>query len=327
MDGGLGSSSSSTTSSSSLSSSSSTSNSPSFGPQQQYQQQQQNHHHHHHPTWKDAQGCLKLKLCVPNCTVRHLIGRAGTVVSAIERESGCILKFQAEGEMEGGALGRMLEMLGGGYVAHAKACYHVCRKLVDDRTLPSTWRGGDVFLAKQQQQKLSKMAAGGVAGPPVVPPHSSGGGGGGEGGRGEMSLSSLSGLATAFSARGLLVGGEIEGGSLAGLSGSSSYMMSKSLSLSSTSSNNSAASTSSSASSLSSSPVATAACGGVGREGGAATQACLPALLPLIVTPICSSIIYRMRMCCLLLLLSFHPLTQAPVVCFQEVIFSWGEEE
>jgi len=271
--GSLSSSSSSSTTSSSSSSSSSTSNSPSFGPQpQQYQQQQQQQQqqHHHHPTWKDAQGCLKLKLCVPNCTVRHLIGRAGTVVSAIERESGCILKFQAEGEMEGGALGRMLEMLGGGYVAHAKACYHVCRKLADDRTLPSTWRGGDVFVAKQ---KLSKMTAGGVVGPTLIPP--SGGGGGGERGRGEVSTSpssSLSGLATAFSARGLLGGGGgMEGGGLGGLgSSSSSYLMAKSLSLSSTTSNGSAASTSSSSSSSSSSPVAVTAAGaaGGGREGG-----------------------------------------------------------
>jgi len=267
MEGGLGLSSSSSSSMTS-SSSSSTSNSPSLGPTQQlYQQQTQHHHHHHHPTWKDAQGCLKLKLCVPNCTVRHLIGRAGTVVSAIERESGCILKFQAEGEMEGGALGRMLEMLGGGYVAHAKACYHVCRKLVDDRTLPSTWRGGDVFLAKQQQQKLSKMAAGGVVGPSVVSPSSSGGGGAREGGKRGVSLSSLSGLASAFNSRGLL-GGEMEGGSLAGLGGNNSFMMAKSLSLSSTSSNNSAASTSSSASSLSSSPVGTTSCGVGSREGG-----------------------------------------------------------
>lgn len=152
--------SSSTSSSASSSASSSSSSSPSFEslgmPASQSLPPFPPGHHHHHPVWKDAQGCLKLKLCVPNCTVRHLIGRAGTVVSAIERDSGCILKFQSEGEMENGALGRILEMLGGGCYAHARACYHVCRKLADDRTLPTIWKGGDVFSARQKLVKVGE---------------------------------------------------------------------------------------------------------------------------------------------------------------------------
>jgi hypothetical protein len=60
--------------------------------------------------------------------VPHLIGKSGSVVSSVERESSAGLQFQHENEMEPGALGRILSITGAqGSQSHA--LYLLCRRV------------------------------------------------------------------------------------------------------------------------------------------------------------------------------------------------------
>lgn len=67
--------------------------------------------------------------------VRHLIGKGGTVITKMQGESGASLKFQSETDMEPGALGRRLEILGPAKNQNV-ALYQVCRKVRVKRPLP-----------------------------------------------------------------------------------------------------------------------------------------------------------------------------------------------
>uniref|UniRef100_A0A7S0N5T6 K Homology domain-containing protein n=1 Tax=Pyramimonas obovata TaxID=1411642 RepID=A0A7S0N5T6_9CHLO len=90
-----------------------------------------------------------LKLIVPNQTVRHLIGKQGNVINALQSTSQAHIQFQNESEMPYGALGRTVTITAPEQSSIQKAEYLISRRMADDSKYDPSWaqnlrKGGGV---------------------------------------------------------------------------------------------------------------------------------------------------------------------------------------